>query len=226
MRFNQSDVFLLLSAIACLCFFIVPNGASVGMMTTRLCNYFFIFLLFWIAMQKGSKIITWMVSFVVIAIHFTLLFTVHQPVIADLNSELKNVREAGGSIKPNSIVLNIDLNGNWFLNHFPDYLGVDKPLVILGNYEANDGWFAITWNNGTIPHIQLDGKDSIPPFFNEHWKPSGETKAIDYVFVYGNYEDLLQKQDWKTLNEILVKDYKLVYNSPDKRIHIFSLAGK
>lgn len=221
--FKQSDIFLVLCFVAFLCFWFIPDEASVGMMSMRFCNYFFIFLLIWIALQQGSKVITWFVSTAMIIIHFTLLFKVHQPLISELNKEVEMVRNAGNAIEPNSIVLVVDNTNNFSYLHFADYLGVDKPLVIIGNYEANRGWFATTWNNNIMPDITIGGKDSIPPYLNVHWKTSAKTKAIDYVFVYGDYSDLLQKSEWKPMDEILQKDYKLHFTSADSRIHVFSL---
>jgi hypothetical protein len=226
-RFIPSDIFLVLSIITLACLIFVPDSASVGMMSIRFCYYFFIFLLIWIALQQGSKIVTAIITVALMAIHFIVLFKVHQPVISNLNKEVLNVRNAGTVIKPNSIVLVANVTDNFMLYHFPDYLGADKPIIIPGNYEPNYGWFATTWNNHKMPRILLDGKDSVPPNLNIHWVASSQySKDIDYVFVYGKYTDFLQKEDFKTLNGILQKDYQLVYTSTDNSIHIFSLPVK
>lgn len=224
-KFNKSDMFFLITIIAFSLFILVPDGASVGMMSIRLCYYFFIFLLIWVSLQQGSKIVTWLCYSVIIALHFTLLFKVHQPEILKLNAQVENIRNAGTIIKPNSIVLTADVTDNFMLFHFPDYLGIDKPLVIIGNYETNDGWFATKWNNYKMPRILLDGRDSVPPNLNIHWKASNETKNVDYVFIYGDYNNFQQRDDKKILNGILQKDYKLIYTSVDKHIHIFGLSA-
>jgi len=147
---------------------------------------------------------------------------VHQSVMTDLNKQVEIVRNAGKIIKPNSVVLAVGVTGNWMLMHFPDYIGVDKPLIILDNYEANDGWFAVNWNNHKIPRIVADSNDSVPPNLDVKWIPSKETKIFDYVFIYGNYKDFRKKDDWKLLNQDLDKNFKPVYTSPGNDIHIFS----
>ena len=65
--FNSSDVLLFLSVITLFIYLITADDASVGMMSVRLCYFFFIFLLLWIASQQGSKIVTWIISVLAIA---------------------------------------------------------------------------------------------------------------------------------------------------------------
>ena len=222
-KLYKSDLFFLLAIITLSFFLTIRDGASVGMMSIRLCYYFFIFLILWISLQKGSKTITWVCSVGLVVLHFTLLFKSHQPEISKYNEQLEQVTNAGKVIKPNSIVLAADVTDNFLLFHFPDYLGIDKPLVIIGNYETNYGWFATVWNNYKMPRILLDGRDSVPPNLNIHWKASNETKTVDYVFVYGYYTNFQQRDDWNGLNGILQKDYKLIYTSDNNYIHIFGL---
>jgi len=222
---NPSDIFLLVAFISFLLFVIVPNNASVGMMSLRFLYFSFVCIVLWIALQPNNKIITWAISIALMVIHFTMLLNIHQPIISNLNKQVELVEEAGKVIKPNSIVLAKDYTNNWLLFHFADYMGVEKPLVILENYEADDGWFATAWNNYTVPKILINGEGPNSGYYNMYCNPSPETKAVDYIVVYGNYKDTIQRPDAKVMKSILSMDYKLIYTSTDNNIHIFSLAG-
>ena len=35
--------------------------------------------------------------------------------------------------------------------HVGDYLGAEKPRVVLTNYEANTGWFPVTYHDSLNP---------------------------------------------------------------------------
>ena len=201
----------------------MPDDTSVGMMTLRLSYFFFVFLAIWIALQPVHKVIASTTSVALMAIHFTMLFAIHQPMISNLNKEVEKVNIAGKVIKPNSVVMAADYTGDWLRFHFADYMGMDKPLVILANNEANAGWFAITWNDNTIPHICLGGKDSTACNYTLPCIASNKTKAIDYVFIYGAYKDIPKTNDWITTNEILHRYYTLSYTAPGEDIHIYSL---
>lgn len=220
LKFYPSDCILLLSAVIFLLYLLVPDDASVGWMSVRLSCFFFVFIIIWIAIQRGTKAITWIISVFIIIVHFKLLFEVHQRVISDLTRQVEIVEKAGKFIKPNSVMLSVDVTGDWLAYHFPDYVGVDKPVVIVDNYEANDGWFAVNWNTYTLPQMLLSGRNLRPPYSN--LSPISSS-AINYIFIYGNYNDVLQKQEWQTIRTIMQEKYKITYISPDKDIHIFSL---
>ncbi len=216
------DFFLLLSAISLLCFILVPDDSIVGMMSFRFSYFFFIFIVLWAILLPNNKIISMLISMSVIAIYFTVLFKIHQPIISNLNKDLEAVEAAGKMINPNSVVLAKDYTNNWLLFHFADYLGINKPLVILENYEADDGWFAAKWNNGHLPNVLINGHGPNFGYYNMTCEPSNEKKAIDYIFVYGDYKDTIQRPDAKVMRSILSEEYKLIYTSADSNIHVFS----
>jgi hypothetical protein len=220
LKFYVSDSILLLSAIIFVLYLVIPDAASVGWMSVRLSYFFFIFIIMWIATQKGSKLVTWGIAIFVMIIHFKLLLRVHQPVISGLTKKVKTLEEAGKFIKPNTVMLSVDVTGDWLAYHLPDYIGADKPVVIVDNYEANDGWFAVSWNTYTLPQMLLNGKSLAPPFDNLSPVSASE---INYIFVYGQYDDILQKQQWETLRKIINEEYTVTYVSPNSDIHIFSL---
>ncbi len=221
-KIEQYDFFLVLSAISVICFILVPDDSSVGMMSFRFSYFFFVFIVLWAALLPNNRLTSWLISFSVIAIYFTMFFKIHQPIIFNLNEDMEAIEAAGKVIKPNSVVLAKDYTNNWLLFHFVDYLGMNKPLVILENYEADDGWFATKWNEGNVPDILINGHGPNLGYYNMICKPSHEKKVIDYIFVYGNYKDTIQRPDARVMGGILSKEYKLIYTSADSIIHVFS----
>ena len=221
-KYNTYDIFLIALLFTLVCFFIIPDGWSVGMIDTRLCHYFFVFLLLWIACQRNSKIVTWVFMAGVIVVHFMLLFNVHVPVQVTLNKEAESIRQGAQAIEENSVVLDVDATNNWLLGHFGCYIGEDKPVLILPNYEPNDRWFGVVWKD-YMPTVGFNGTKDADIVANED---SHETRDIDYIFIHGSFYDIVHNDDWKGLREVMHARYKPYYFSPDSNIHVYILSSK
>jgi hypothetical protein len=217
LQLNWSDVFFITFLFTLVCYFVIPDGSSVGMMDTRLCHYLFVFLLIWIACQKSFQIMNWVIASGAVIFHFLLLFNIHVPTQVLLNTEADKMRQGGQMIEANSVVLDVDATDNWLYGHFGCYIGEDKPLLILPNYEPNDRWFGVIWKD-EMPTVCLNGgkDDDIASNQDPH-----EKKEIDYVFIHGLYGDVLHNEDWKGLREALAKGFKPFYFSADSAVHIF-----
>src|SRR5205085_9970610 len=98
--------------------------------------------------------------------------------------------DASELIPPNSVVLPLDYSGNWKTLHFSNYMGTDRPLVILENYECNQNYFPVQWNEKKIPAIML-GNTPLTETCIQYVRsnPENPRLKIDFVFVLGNLEN-------------------------------------
>ncbi|HWY98947.1 MAG TPA: hypothetical protein VNY36_07680, partial [Bacteroidia bacterium] len=225
-RFHSSDVFIIAFIFTLVCYFIIPDGYNVGMMSVRLCTYLFVFLLIWLAMQKGIAVIIWLISITAITMHFILLINARLPVEDSLNKEAEVIQSAARYIEPESVVLTIDVTDGWLYDHFGDYIAMEKPMVVVPNYEADDSWFGIVWKSN-MPQLIFNGRDSIAGYCNLPGPDHTKTyKEIDYMFVYGNYNTIITDNKWSKVKDGISKRYKITYASSDSTIHIFKLADK
>jgi hypothetical protein len=223
--YPDSVVFLMAFFILLLMFFIIPDGSSVGMMSIRFCIYVFVFFLLWLSMQNNYKAITWIVSVIVIAAHFTLLVNDHLPAEQGLEERSEIMKATADYIQPNSIVLDIDVTDNWLYGHFGDYLTSNKPLVIIPNYEPNYGWFATVWND-EVPQIIYNGNESVPKYCDlPNGKNKQNTQEIQYVFIHGDFNKIQKEDKWSGVKEGLINRYVKAYTSADSSIHLFQLKG-
>jgi hypothetical protein len=141
-----------------------------------------------------------------------------------------------GYIRPHSVLLPLDFsqegkdkNGkiiadrNWLFCHTSGYLGLEKPLIDLDNYEANIGYFPISWNDGVNPYIHLDknGMGSYPRYaaINEYKKNAGVT--IDYIVMWCYDPSYLQNEYFSKMYTEINALYHLVYTSQTGRILLF-----
>ncbi len=221
--FNKTTIlrYLILTFPICLTlllFFILPNGASAGMMSDRLCLLFFIYLLILVATRTLPSKIKSVAVFLIVILHLTLLIK-HTITIRNLDKDAKLIVESANYIQENKIVLPVNLSDNWLEPHFSNYLGVEKPMLILENYEAEVGWFPLLWKQDS-PNIQLNGRPSVSELKWHQSVNSNNQVQIDYIFLYGN---MVKKDDirWKELNEIISSEFELCYESENKYIQLY-----
>jgi len=222
-RFLFSDIFIVMFAGTLICYFIIPDGAAIGMISDRLNFYLFIFLILWIALQNTFKIISLFLSVTFVTIHIIFFFKMHYNTLINLNNNIVAIQNASKSVNPNSILLPVNFENSWLEPHLFDYMGIDKPMVILASSEADLGWFAVNRNFHDMPKLLipdniLNGIElgNIPP--------SNPKKYIDYFFVYGNYKDTINSNYLSGFKEML-DSYSPIYVSEDEKIHIFSYLG-
>ena len=220
-RLNYSkNLYLFMSILILLLYLIVPNSSSAGMMSDRLCLIFFLYAITWIAIANFPL---WLRNFSIIAILYVNFGLVLRYIKAtnELNDTAIAINEASHKIKSYATVLPINNSNEWLQPHFSNYLGIDKPLIILENYEASVGWFAVKWNESDFPILKLG--DLYNTDCSYTWK-SGEKKIekkIDYIFVWGKDKEISYDA-----HEQLQKYYKLIYLSPDEKIKLYELNVK
>jgi hypothetical protein len=106
----------------------------------------------------------------------------------ELNEVAIDCADLSKHIEPNSVVLPLNFSGHWITGHFSNYLGIDKPMIILENYECSVGYFPVTWNDQEFPNFTLDNL-SPDKFEYFGWKinESNSKKPINYLFVLGPF---------------------------------------
>ncbi|NJK97821.1 MAG: hypothetical protein HC905_25530 [Bacteroidales bacterium] len=192
------------------------------MMSDRLCLLFFLLLVLWVSTQALPEKINLIATILIAFLHFGLFLKHHNGSLKSLNRKAVLMNNASDYIKAGSIVLPVNLSDNWVEFHFSNYLGIDKPMVILENYEASLSWFPINWNILALPRITLDKKDEIKGI---RWKSnihSQNIREIDYVLIMGNTA-YLKDEKWQELKNIILSNYKKIYASSDDYIWIFEL---
>lgn len=207
---KKADVILVPLGLALAGLFIVPDGASAGMMSMRFCTLISILAVSWIAIHelpRFAKVFVLVVLFLSAGLFFN-----HISALKHMDEDAMAIHEAADHVEAGSIVLPVNHSEHWLEGHFSNYLGADKPMIILENYEANVGWFPVRWNMQRMPRMVLAGKEKVEGaqwFSNE---ASTETRSIDYVLVYGN-QNKINEPAWSELREVLNSSFAKVYSN-------------
>ena len=218
-KFRFSDCILVLALFALLLFFIIPDEQGAGMMSDRYCLLFFMFIILWAALQK---IPNWLSPILVLALlfsHFSLLSFQMNSVITPFSRDALRISKAADYVNPNSVVFTIDFTGNWLQGHYGDYIGIQKPIVIMDSYEATMSWFPLRWNREKMPQVEFGGKAYVTGLFWESNLKSPIKKQMDYILLMGDISKLKEPQ-CSQINEVLSKEYKLIY-SADLYVYLF-----
>jgi len=214
-----SDFWLIIAGIIILLYFILPDSnRSAGYVSVRLGLIFFIILTIWLACQEYHKWLIIPAVVVVLFLNFGLNLRYSSSMIK-LNTIAINCNEASKYIPENSIVLPLRYSNLWLAGHFSNYLGIDKPMIILENYECGTGYFPLKWNDDSIPNTLLGNIESNKMSCLS-WKTNRENKTdvIDYVFVLGNLDMKADSCGLIIKNHIL-ENYNLVFNNEDCELY-------
>jgi hypothetical protein len=144
---------------------------------------------------------------------------------------------AGSFIKPYSVVLPLcfapegkDVAGNkiadrnYLFVHAADYMGTEKPLIMLDNFEAYMGYFPLRWTDKTNPYHHLgkyEGIEGNPPYagINEYKDVSGVT--INYILLWCFDSSALQNTHFRLLYDQINSGYHIIYTSPAGRTILY-----
>lgn len=129
--------------------------------------------------------------------------------VRQLNKLAIEINNQSKLIEDNKVVLPINFSDNWMHGHFSNYLGIDKPIVILENYECGTGYFPVKWSND-FPNITV-GKLSGSEFCI-NWKTNTSSPnqyPIDYIFILGSTEELNNPCAKETI-QLILSEYQLI----------------
>ena len=202
----------LLISILCLLFlyFRLPDAYGTASYT-NLRIAFVIFLVLFLLVSTFR--IPWWIGLMAIAASIyvnTALIRYYTPSILDLSKLAVSCNKASDFVAPNSLVLPIYCMDNWFTGHFVDYLAVDKPIVMVYNYECESGYFPVKWNEKSRPNYYFGNPVKPDNYINFEITKGRPSLRLDYVFVVGQFDP---QKDWffAKLNRILTDDFTRVY---------------
>ncbi|MEN8928782.1 MAG: hypothetical protein ABF242_01790 [Flavobacteriales bacterium] len=191
--FKIQDLWLIISSVLLIMYFTLADSTSYGgFVTTRVSLVLYLTIILWIAANSLPK---WVLSLAAIAVfyaHFHLV-SYYGSITKNLNNIALDCEEASSKMNENSVVLPLNYSDEWLALHFSNYLGIEKPLIILDNYEAVNDYFPLIWNWPflTVPIYENIAKNNFLCIDSATYLNQANFD-VDYVFVLG---DINSKQD-------------------------------
>jgi hypothetical protein len=199
-------------AVLIILYFKLPDAYGTASYTNlRIGFIFFLLVILWISTFR----IPWYFGLIAAVTGLyvnTMLIRYYTPGINDLGKLAVSCNKAADFVSPNSLVLPIYCMDNWFTGHFVDYIAVDKPIVMVYNYECQSGYFPVKWNEKLKPNYFLGNPSTPEKYINFELTKGNPFLRLDYVFVVGHYDP---NKDWffSTLHKILTEDFVRVYEA-------------
>ncbi len=216
--FKVNDVFFIIALLFIYLIYTQPDkDGHYGYISIRFVFFMFLFFIFWIATNIISNRIV--IPLLIIYLFFSYqLFIQKKEGIAFINTQLKRLDKPMQLIKPNSVVMQAYFaNYLWQGTHYVNYMGADKSVVVLDNYEADIGYFPIIWNETKIPHVKFGDTSTENLCFK--WKTGGNDRPVvvaDYFLCFGESPD---DGCYKEIQEVLHNHYTIIYQSLDLRFY-------
>lgn len=219
---RSHDSFLLLSVILLIMFFTLPDWmASGGYVSMRLLLFFFLFLLAWIGLQQLHLIVK-AIAVIVFLLVSGCFWLYHREQSKILAQDALEIYHAAEQVEEGSVVLPVDHSGNWLHSNFSNYLGAEKNIVVLDNYEADKPQFPLRWRDNKAPYnvVAADFGNNYHPCLDlaNYEKVSGN--EIDYVLRWHFNRQSTDSCDVITAGRIN-GSYDLVYTSPGGKAELF-----
>ena len=199
---HKYDGFLLSLLVVFCAFLNLPDkmmGGGFFVMRTGL--YLFLITGFCAAYILPHKLknITGIIGFVC----FLLLVTIRIPIMYAGALIVKEQTEVSKLLPEGSVLLPLNFNKmgkrhdgtiladrNEVYGHVAQYIGADKKILVLDNYEANTGYFPLDWRSEVNPYIHLNrynGIEGMPPGGGPVQYKQITGVNIDYILML-NYE--------------------------------------
>jgi len=176
-------------------YFIMPNAI---LLSDRLIFVFYLFLIIWLGSLHHPKFIH-IITFVVVVVLQITFIRIYVKEMKGLSVDAKKLESIATNIESNHLTLTLNYSNNWLHSHISGYVGANKAIPVIENYEAQLKWFTINWNKSVYELDILDNwgvnnKDLACDFylnskdtmcFSLNTKADHRIKPIDYIIVLG-----------------------------------------
>lgn len=207
--------------IILLLYFFFPNSfATGGFISIRLLLLFYLFLFGLLSYFSIHKII------LIPTLTLFLFVTFYQQlnrfnVSRELSFQVEQLMSAESHIHDNSILLPLNYSNNWLHSNISNYLGSNKLILVLDNYEAATPHFPLKWKNNLNPMGQIGnfGGSKNPTIDIEKYE-SKYSLHIDYITRWYYDDNTKDSTNLKT-NQKIKDNFRLIYRSPNDEIELF-----
>lgn len=237
-RIQLADTFLLTLLLAYFYYFFFPENFGCDLMELRVQIILYINLFLFISFTPFSQRIISIVSFIFL-IGITGLFIIRGNVMYKAGKGVEEIIETAQIVKEKSTILffSFDHNGqtedgqlisdaNWIFHHSAQYIGVDKDVLVLDNYEAHFPYFPLLWRakyNPYSPLLSNGNFESETPTASLTTYMDSTSLPIDYIITWCYADSLMADSTIKSTMLQVDSLYELIKVSPTKRVRIYSL---
>lgn len=238
-----TDVLFPVFGVALLIYFKQPGGlAGAGILPIRLQFLPFLMLLIWLASIDYPK---WVQAFVlgVTLVFFGAFMSIRLPAHLRADKLTQEYLTCTAAIpdKVSVLPISFDHNGRdtsgvevadkiWLFMHAADYIGAERSVVMMGNYEAATHNFPLIWRWERNPMDRLRKNNQLfedqPPlcdFIN--YNKNSNDGHVDYVITWCMGRKFADHPNTQDIKQQLDQGYDLVFTSPTGLAKVYKRKG-
>lgn len=218
---NVNDNWLLIACFILLAYFVLPDDAATGgYISMRIALFFLIFFVFWLAIHSIHKVIYFITALCCVTISLVLL-NKHYNDSKLLSADASEMYSAVDFIAEGKNILPLNYSGNWLHANFSNYLGSEKNIIVLDNYEAAKPHFPLKWKENKCPYnVAGDFADSNSPCLTLERYEGVSGVKVDYITRW-YYNVNITDSCTLLVNNLLQDKFEKVYTSPQQKMEVF-----
>jgi hypothetical protein len=218
---NQTIGLLIFPVIVLLLYFILPDGNDTsGFISSRLLLVFFLYLIVCIAVWRIHVIVKYITLFFIIYASVAML-GVYQKNITEYQTYCQSVIEASELIEPDATVVSVMNNDLFIFKHLHSYIALNKPMLLLQNYEADLNYFPLKWNIQNMKDYRLGSLSAIDTCILWTHNPNNEKELIQYVMYLSDRQDGEPQDCIRDLLYELNISYRKIYENYRTGLTVF-----
>lgn len=221
---NIHDEWLILSGIMLLLFLFMPDALFSGSISTiRYCLMSYLFLLIYFS-ANCPKYFLYSGAVASVIISF-LLINERSISVKSLSETATDYMSSAEQIKDHSVVMTLDYSDNWMHNNLAAYIGTEKDIVLLDNYEAGLPHFPVQWKENRDPlKIIGDFGTKRRPCLRLSGLKEKTGSNIDYVFITATPTEATDSCTRDILQQVN-EHYDMIYKTPKGSGQLYKLRG-
>ncbi len=233
-RWYTGGLFLVLVLFIAI-YFVIPNNMFGGGFARVRVLLFVVFVdLFWLTQFSYPRTLVRLTQFASISMALGLL-VLDASAYSRLNPYLEEYVSAGSVIARDTSMLELSYSErgrtpdgqrlSWRVSpfrHAGAYIGIDRRLALVDNYEAKTGYFPLVYKQGLNPYDWTDALDDAPCIDLDGYV-SASHRPINYIVVW--FPDAQDPENPCVLRVLkhLQLNYRLIYKSPRNLVHVHQL---
>ncbi len=218
--FSFSDGWVIISATMMLFFFLLPDDLiSGGVIGIRFCLMGYLFLFLFFAANAGQAVLT-IGAFASVIVSFLMIMERYKP-IKSLSEISKSYALCADKMTKGSTLLTINYSDNWMLDNIASYIGSEKEILVLDNYEASQVHFPLRWKENKNANFIIGpfATNNRPCIDLSAYKQMAHVQ-VDYVLLMEKPKELTDSCS-VNLQKQLSGSFKLIFFIPERNAELY-----
>jgi hypothetical protein len=214
-------VWPLLAVFSLGAFLFMPDKAATGgLISLRYLLFFHLFLVIWLATRPAWPAGTqWMIAPYLLASLW--LVRIDHAFTGELSADVQEIRQVLPYIRDDSAVLPLVYSDYWFHGNFSNYLGTERGILVLDNYEALSQHFPLRWKEANRPPMaERMFYNSPRPCIDIDELGRSMRMSLDHVIRWP-YSDTIADSCTLDLTHQLYSQFQTSHRPPDARVELY-----